>query len=206
MFDTDEDGKLSVSDITNVMLLMGIDAISIELIQLQYDELIRSKGGFTFGVFKEFVLDLASNFRSINGGKYYVMLTLEEAEHFRGVLHARQHVPLLKSEAASEDGGKNITRAALWFLGEIDMSLLASSKGYGLSTNYISTRHAFPYKNIANFIATISRRVCALNTHRWFNVSASSIARPSSTTKRSQCCCGCSAKTTRSTARSGGRK
>ena len=133
MFDTDEDGKLSVSDITNVMQLMGIDAISIELIQLQYDELIRSKGGFTFGVFKEFVLDLASNFRSINGGKYYVMLTLEEAEHFRGVLHARQHVPLLKSEAASEDGGKNITRAALWFLGEIDMSLLASSKGYDLS-------------------------------------------------------------------------
>lgn len=143
MFDTDEDGKLSVADITNVMQLMGIDAISIELVQMQYDELIRSKGGFTFGVFKEFVLDLASNFRSINGGKYYVLLSLEEAEHFRGVLHARQHVPLLHSEKAAEDMHQKFTRAALWFLGEIDMSLLASSKGYTL--NYQALLYIRPH-------------------------------------------------------------
>ena len=130
MVDSDEDGKLSVADITKVMQLMGIDAISIELIHLQYDDLIRSKGGFTFGVFKEFVHDLASKFSSLDGGKYYVLLSLEEAEHFRGVLHARQHLPLLHSEAATPAGeDKRITTAALWFMGDLEMSVLATSQG-----------------------------------------------------------------------------
>jgi hypothetical protein len=79
-------------------------------------------------VFKEFVRDLANQFRGQNGNKYYVLLSLEEAEHFRGVLHARQHLDLVTHEANPAEASI-ATTAALWFMGDIDMSLLATSKG-----------------------------------------------------------------------------
>jgi hypothetical protein len=72
------------------MELMGVDRIYAETASIQYSELIRAKGGFTFGVFKELVKDVASQFRK-QESTYFALLSLEEAEHFRGYLHAQIH-------------------------------------------------------------------------------------------------------------------
>lgn len=103
--------------------MMGIDDLSADLIQMQYSVLMSSKGGFTFGVFKEMIKDLAMQFKR-QEGKYYVLLSLEEAEHFRGVLHARKNFSLVRSESPEEP---SITTAALWMMGDFEMTLLGSS-------------------------------------------------------------------------------
>lgn len=141
LFDTDEDGKLTLHDVRTILHIMGMDSISAELIFMQYDTQIRTKGGFTFAVFKELVKDLAAKFRGQDGGKYYALLSLEEAEHFRGVLHARQHVNLLPHEneqghghGQEEKGGGLHTTAALWFMSDLDMTVLATSRGYACTS------------------------------------------------------------------------
>ncbi len=107
--------------------MMGIDNLSAELLQLQYGEMMRSKGGFTFGVFKEMIKDLVLQFKR-QEGKYYVLLSLQEAEHFRGVMHARKGVSLLKSER-EVDAATNTT-TALWMMGDTEMTVLGSSKNF----------------------------------------------------------------------------
>ena len=47
------------------------------------DYLHNDLGGVTYDVFKAVVRDLANLFRK-QEGRYYVLLSLEEAEHFRG--------------------------------------------------------------------------------------------------------------------------
>jgi hypothetical protein len=56
-------------------------------------------------------------------GKYYVLLSLQEAEHFRAVLHARRGRSLLPSEEQAD----NPATAALWVLGDYGVTLLAQS-------------------------------------------------------------------------------
>jgi len=116
-----------------VISCLGIEFTSPELILLQYSDLIRIKGGFTYGIFRDFMRDIADQFRK-QDGKYYVILTLDEAEHFRGVLHARMHTSLLLSESTLPKG---LTTAAMWLMDDQDVVLLASSKGFHLTEKSI---------------------------------------------------------------------
>jgi hypothetical protein len=105
--------------------MMGVDNLSAELVQMQYRDSMIQRGGFSFAVFKELVRDVAMQFRK-QEGKYYVLLSLQEAEHFRGIIHARKNFTLLNSELMADAP----TTAAMWVMNDYDMSLLASTKGY----------------------------------------------------------------------------
>jgi hypothetical protein len=105
--------------------MMGVDDLSAEIVLMQYQESIAQRGGFSFAVFKELVKDVAMQFRR-QEGKFYVLLSLQEAEHFRGILHARKNFTLLNSELMASAP----TTAALWVMNDYDMSLLASSNGF----------------------------------------------------------------------------
>jgi hypothetical protein len=105
---------------------MGIDQVTAEFIRVKYsnNDLIRAKGGFTFGVFKEMILELAQQFRK-QEGRFYVLLSLDEAEHFRGFMHARKGQSLIEGEK-----GAASTAAALWMMGDYDATLLEASSGF----------------------------------------------------------------------------
>ena len=114
--------------------MMGVDDLTVEVVLMQFSESIQQRGGFTYAVFKELVRDVAMQFRK-QEGKYYVLLSLQEAEHFRGVLHARKNFTLLNSELMAEQP----STAALWVMGDYDMTLLASSRHY---TGARSSQHS----------------------------------------------------------------
>jgi Ca2+-binding EF-hand superfamily protein len=145
MLDLDDDGKLSQEDILKVMKIMGVDSLSMDIITLQYKDLMLSKGGFTFGVFQEFVKNLTMMFKK-QVGKFYVLLSLQEAEHFRGILHSRQHLPLVSTEMQVPSPGST---ACLWFMQENEMTILATSKGFSpaSSSNHNSMVNSFRFMN-----------------------------------------------------------
>lgn len=105
--------------------MMGVDNLSSEIVLMQYKDSINQRGGFTFAVFKELVRDVAMQFRR-QEGKYYVLLSLQEAEHLRGIIHGRKNFTLLNSELMAE----RPTSAAMWVMNDYDMSLLATTSGY----------------------------------------------------------------------------
>lgn len=108
-----------------VVQMMGVDNLSSEIVLMQYNDSIVQRGGFTFAVFKELVRDVAMQFRR-QEGKYYVLLSLQEAEHLRGIIHGRKNFTLLNSELMAE----RPTSAAMWVMNDYDMSLLATTSGY----------------------------------------------------------------------------
>ena len=113
---------------------MGITFVSADQLLARYGNEIRGEDGVTYGVFKIMVKDLANQFKK-QEGRYYVLLSLEEAEHFRGVIHGRKGLPLLPSESSQAvatsgavSGGR--TTAALWVLADASASMLGSSRGF----------------------------------------------------------------------------
>ena len=94
---------------------------------------------FTFDRFRALVKDLASQFKK-DEGRYYVLLSLEEAEHFRGFLHGRYGEPLVPTEETletlslmSSPAGKDVLRvttAALWVVADAAAFLLTDSFGF----------------------------------------------------------------------------
>ena len=123
---------------------MGVDNLSAELVQMQYKDSIAQRGGFSFAVFKELVRDVAMQFRR-QEGKYYVLLSLQEAEHFRSILHARKNFTLLNSELMTDTP----STAALWVMNDYDMSLLASSKHFhsANASQHSAMVNSFRYMN-----------------------------------------------------------
>jgi Ca2+-binding EF-hand superfamily protein len=128
LFDSDDDGKLTLDDLKRVTTCMGFDFVSATELLSKYTI---GPFGFTFDVFKNMVTDLANQFKQ-QEGRYYVLLSLEEAEHFRGVIHGRQGVPLLTTEATNMGGisGAGITTAALWVLADFSAFMLNGSTGF----------------------------------------------------------------------------
>jgi hypothetical protein len=108
---------------------MGVTYLTAENVEIRYSSLIALKGGFTYGVFRELVKDVAIQFRK-QEGRYYSLLTLQEAEHFRGVLHARQGFPLIESETSYWATNQQFTSSALWLMGDMDVTLIGDSLGF----------------------------------------------------------------------------
>jgi hypothetical protein len=102
---------------------MGMSDVNPEAFHHRYVNLMASKGGFTFGVFREMVRDIVLQFKK-QEGKFYVLLSLVEAEHLRAVIHGRRERPLLLSEAASLS---QLTAGAMWVMGDYDVTLLDST-------------------------------------------------------------------------------
>ncbi len=90
-----------------------------------YEELLRSKGGITFAVFRDIIRDLMLQFKK-PGDRHYVLLSLDEAEHLRGIMHGRQGLALLPSEISS----CNLTTLAMWIMGDEDMTVLGNTYGF----------------------------------------------------------------------------
>jgi Ca2+-binding EF-hand superfamily protein len=129
MFDSDSDGKLSENDLERITACMGFDYVSVSDLLLKYDTRL---SGFTYDVFKIMVKDLANQFKK-QEGRYYVLLSLEEAEHFRGVIHGRRGLPLLPSEtntSAPLNAMTAKTTAALWVLADTSAFMLGASSSF----------------------------------------------------------------------------
>jgi hypothetical protein len=127
--------------------MMGIEHVSPDILMMQYDDKMRARGGFTYAIFQEMVRELASQFRK-EDGRYYVLLSLEEAEHFRGVIHARQGMPLLLSETQAGMVGTK-TSAALWLMGDSGVTMLGSTFGFrpSISAHHSSMVNCFRFLN-----------------------------------------------------------
>ena len=93
MFDTEGKGKLNETNLEKVTECMGFDFVSAKELLSKYVQPM----GFNFEIFKTMVKDLANQFKK-QEGRYYVLLSLEEAEHFRAIIHARKNKRLLLSE------------------------------------------------------------------------------------------------------------
>lgn len=104
---------------------MGMSGLDPEAFHSRYVDLIQSKGGFTLGVFREMVRDLSSQFKK-QDGKFYVLLSLLEAEHLRAVIHGRTGRPLIASEASNRTLTQP-TSGAMWVMGDYDVTLLDST-------------------------------------------------------------------------------
>lgn len=104
---------------------MGVDHVTAEFASHKYRDLISARGGFTFGVFKELVNDIAVQFRK-QEGRFYVLLSLTEAEHFRSVMHARHKMPLLPNELMVP----RPTTAALWMMSDYDVVLIETTSDF----------------------------------------------------------------------------
>ena len=96
MFNTNSDGILSKNDLERVTECMGFDFLSASDILLKYSHPL----GFNYEVFKTMVKDLANQFKK-QDGRFYVLLSLEEAEHFRAIIHGRKNSTLLASESSN---------------------------------------------------------------------------------------------------------
>ena len=111
---------------------MGIGFVTSEQLLNRYADEIRRQNGLTYDVFKTMVKDLANQFKK-QQGRYYVLLSLEEAEHFRGVIHGRRGLPLLPSEtntSAPLSAMVAKTTAALWVLADTSAFMLGASSGF----------------------------------------------------------------------------
>jgi hypothetical protein len=127
-----------------VLKTFGIDHVTVAEVNLTFDQLIRSKGGFTYAVFKEVVRELIQQFRKPDG-RHYVLLSLDEAEHLRGILHGRGRESLLPSETASA----MLTTGSMWVMGDEDVTMLGTTKGFrmGCTAQHQSMVNSFRFMN-----------------------------------------------------------
>ena len=105
---------------------MGITFITSEQLLARYGDEIRRQDGVTYSVFKVMVKDLADQFKK-QEGRYYVLLSLEEAEHFRGVIHGRKGVTLLPSEqsgALTTGKSHSLCLVSYYYVNLITVSIL----------------------------------------------------------------------------------
>ncbi len=98
---------------------------------------------FTFQAFKEFLKELISQFKD-SDGRFYCLLSLDEAEHLRGIMHARKGLPLLLSESNKLD----CTSVNLWSLIDYDVTSIATS----LNLKKLSPAHHSSMVNSYRFL------------------------------------------------------
>jgi hypothetical protein len=98
--------------VLDILGILHLDAGTVLQALMAFDASQRRNAGINFPAFKAVVASLTAQFkRSENtGGKYYALLSLEEAEHLRGVFHARKGAPVIPKE--SIPAGHNAHAAA----------------------------------------------------------------------------------------------
>ena len=124
---------------------LGFDFYPVSHIQDKYKTLIQQARGFDFEIFKMMIRDFSLQFKR-QEGRFYVLLTLDEAEHLRGIMHGRSGFSLLPSETTSSIGR---TTAAMWVMGDSDVTLLGSTRGYSTAPapQHSSMTNSFRFLN-----------------------------------------------------------
>ena len=170
---------------------MGITFVSSDQLFSRYKDDIRRNDGVNYQVFKTMVRDLANQFKK-QEGRYYVLLSLEEAEHFRGVIHGRRGLPLLLSEttAGGVDGGVGgtgtiggRTTAALWVLADSQATLLGASRGFTSaqpaqhsamvnSFRFMNSEMSFDNKSLTVLLRVLEASSCEDREKWWTDVRA----------------------------------
>lgn len=162
---------------------MGVNFVTSANIEMKYAPSISAKGGFTFGVFRELIRDLAIQFRR-QEGRYYSLLTLQEAEHFRGILHARDQQPLLASEFSFFSSNQPYTSSALWLMGELDVTLLGNSLGFQQNTaaaqhgamvnsyRFLNSESYYDDRGISILLRVLESNTCESREKWWFDIRA----------------------------------
>ena len=164
---------------------MGIGFVTSEQLLNRYGDDIRRQNGVTYDVFKTMVKELANQFKK-QEGRYYVLLSLEEAEHFRGVIHGRRGLPLLPSEStASATTGAMVakTTAALWVLADAEATLLGASRGFTAappaqhsamlnSFRFMNSDVFFDYKSLTVLLRLLELSSCDDRNKWWTDVRA----------------------------------
>ena len=160
---------------------MGIGFVTSEQLLNRYGDEIRRQNGVTYDVFKTMVKELANQFKK-QEGRYYVLLSLEEAEHFRGVIHGRRGLPLLPSESTpSATTGAMVakTTAALWVLADAEATLLGASRGFTAappaqhsamlnSFRFMNSDVFFDYKSLTVLLRLLELSSCD-ERNKWWN-------------------------------------
>lgn len=106
---------------------MGVEIFDPSAVNAAYSRQKSNHGGFTFEVFKDLLRDLSLQFKQ-HRGRYFVLLSIEEAEHMRAIIHGRAGQSLLRKEKGTVANA--MTTAGMWMMGDTDVTLLASSKHY----------------------------------------------------------------------------
>jgi len=114
LFDLNEDGLLSLEDLSKFINSMGINYTTPQ--QLYEDAGAALTGGVNFSKFKELVLRQIV-IATTKNKHFYMLITLEEAEHLRGIIHGRKGRSLLPSESHIID---RMTNARIWAMGDIE--------------------------------------------------------------------------------------
>ena len=185
--DVGSQGSLQYPEFLNIVKIMGVDPTTANNVYSKYEIQIASTG-LTFAVFKTMVFDLEKKYRQ-QGERFYVLLSLEEAEHLRGVLHARDSTldQLIPMEKVPVDfSGKMVapTSVALWVLSDERMRLLASSKGYKPQTEkgphqamvssyrFINSDIYYSKANLVVLLRVLETNTCEMREAWWNGVRA----------------------------------
>jgi Ca2+-binding EF-hand superfamily protein len=126
--DESGDGKMMPYQFMRMTRCMGIDDQDTETSLNKYPA---SYNGITYGLFRQIFMDLERSFRYMDD-RCYILLSLEEAEHMRGILHSRDttYDTLIPEEGYDNTPDARVTTCALWLMGDHDATLLAHSKGW----------------------------------------------------------------------------
>lgn len=153
MFDVKKTGRLGSEELKRATNNLGFDTTSVEEMVAQKNRLVSSgttnlmsvmtEVAYTYEMFKELVQSLISQFKDTDG-RYYCVLSLDEAEHLRGIIHGRRGQSLLTSEAATMD----CTSAVLWALNDNDFTNICSSR----NTKKLSPAHHASMVNSYRFL------------------------------------------------------
>eukprot|EP00301_Raphidiophrys_heterophryoidea_P017994 c2980_g1_i1.p1 GENE.c2980_g1_i1~~c2980_g1_i1.p1 ORF type:complete len:608 (+),score=149.99 c2980_g1_i1:676-2499(+) len=87
MFDVDLDGKLSYEETVDMLKAIDVDMTHINATELFAASDLDNDGRLSVDEVRQAVTN--HNFYSIQQGRYFVVLSLTEAEHLRGLLHMR---------------------------------------------------------------------------------------------------------------------
>lgn len=181
LFDSDEDGKLTHEDIDRVIQVMGVEEQSAQTLHAKYVELIESKGGFTLGVYREMVKDIASQFKK-QEGKFYVMLSLVEAEHLRSFMHGKRGRTLLNSEE-NNPLVTSPTNGAMWVMSDYDVAMLDATLHYTKASfaphtamvssyRYVNSDTHYSPAHISTLLRVLEIDPCELREKWWHDIRA----------------------------------
>ena len=102
---------MTIEDLKRFISAMGIQYYTAEAL---FAEEAANVQGISYDTFKEIIrrqIMLALN----NDRNHFMLLSLQEAEHLRGIFHARHYRSLLPSESMVVD---KLTNARMWAMGD----------------------------------------------------------------------------------------
>lgn len=157
---------------------MGADESIARFVAGKYRDAIANKGGFTLSVFREVVKDISLQFCK-HDGHFYVLLSLEEAEHFRGYMHSRTEQTFLSSEASAAQP----TTSALYFLSDFDLLPLEMSRAFQPgnksqttamvnSYRFLNSDTYFTVPAVSAMIRVLESDSCEAREKWWYDIRA----------------------------------